>query len=164
MVNKTGSATEAQLELQRYAIDAWTNFYHNANKTKKFVDGSLSCFCNEQYEKYGINTAQRLYSKQVYGGTFVPSLLKTQNNNQICREFILFNRFNRQYRMVLAFSIIFINLLFYQIIIPLVKKIGFARKTREEELNYLYMVACMMLDMVVLPILIGSNLKEWNIN
>lgn len=63
---------------------------------------------------------------------------------------------------MIAVSIIFINLLFYFIIIPLVKMIGFYRKHREEDHNCKLIVICLMLDMIVLPILIGANFKETN--
>ena len=65
---------------------------------------------------------------------------------------------------MLAFSIILINMMFYQIIIPLVKMIGFYRKTREEMHNCVLIVVCSLLDMTVLPIMIGSNLKEFHLS
>ena len=65
---------------------------------------------------------------------------------------------------MLSFSIIFINMFFYAIIIPLVKSIGFYRKNREEDQNLRLIVICSILDMVALPIFIGTNLTEkgWN--
>lgn len=63
--------------------------------------------------------------------------------------------------MVLAFSIIAINMVFYQIIIPLVKMIGLLTTNREEVLSCRLIVLCLLLDMLMLPIFIGMNLKEW---
>ena len=75
IINKTGSINDAQIELQRYAIDAWSNFYQNENISKSFIDGSLSCFCTSEYEANGINAAQMLYGKEELGGTLLPSVL-----------------------------------------------------------------------------------------
>lgn len=64
---------------------------------------------------------------------------------------------------MLAVSIIGINIIFYLIVVPLVKQIGFYRKGIEEITSSQYLVVCLFLDMVILPILVGINLTEFGL-
>ena len=47
------------------------------------------------------------------------------------------------------------------VIIPVVEKIGYHYRTKENKVNLKLIVLCYMIDMTILPILIGSNFSEY---
>ena len=65
--------------------------------------------------------------------------------------------------MITSISIIIINGLFYTVVFPIISRIGYHTKTEENRLAQYTIFVCLCIDMIILPILIGTNLSEiWN--
>lgn len=62
----------------------------------------------------------------------------------------------------MSFSIIIYNGIFYAIVVPFVRMIGFHKKTDENWLQCFILFTCLIVDMMVLPVFIGMNLSEVN--
>ena len=75
---------------------------------------------------------------------------------------MLEDKLSDYFHIVLAVSVIMINSIFYAIIIPLTGMVGFHRKTREVLHNCMLIVICNFSDMIVLPMMVAMNLKEFN--
>jgi len=46
------------------AYKTWDNYYYPKNpseKTKSYINGTLSCFCDDEYEKNGVYTLFQSY-------------------------------------------------------------------------------------------------------
>ena len=49
---------------QREAYKTWQNFYDSGstnNRIKNYINGTLSCFCNAEYEQNGWSAATKMY-------------------------------------------------------------------------------------------------------
>lgn len=49
---------------QREAFRTWSNFYEpttNANMVKNYVNGTLSCFCDDEYKEHGLSIFSKEY-------------------------------------------------------------------------------------------------------
>lgn len=64
LIKNNNQQAAANADYQMQAFDAWTDYYeNNSRQSKSFVAGSLDCFCSNQYQKIGIETASIQYSR-----------------------------------------------------------------------------------------------------
>ena len=70
------------------------------------------------------------------------------------------DRYKKFYQVILGGSIFVINYAFYFITWPIVAMIGYRRNVVEEYVNCNMIVICYVLDVTVLPMMIGMNFKE----
>ena len=83
--------------------------------------------------------------------------------NRICSLYVFEYKFSMYFHMILAVTIIIINAIFFAIIEPLVERVGLHKRTPEVLMKTYMIVLCYLLDMWLLPILIGLNLKEYGV-
>lgn len=55
---ETGEQIYTRMDFQREAYQAWENFYNPDSETRRdlvvnYVNGTLGCFCSEEYQKKG---------------------------------------------------------------------------------------------------------------
>lgn len=70
------------------------------------------------------------------------------------------SKYKQYYHIILGLSVFCLNYSFYFITWPLVALIGYKRKSVEELINCQIIVLCYVLDIAVLPMVIGMNFKE----
>ena len=71
-----------------------------------------------------------------------------------------YEKFSQSYYWLTSLSIIIFNALFYMIVEPMVQLIGLHKKTDVIRLAAYTTVSCLVVDMVLLPVMIGMNLVE----
>ena len=81
-------------------------------------------------------------------------------SGKICRQYLLFSKYKKWYNIILGGSLFFINYSFYFLTWPLVALIGYRRNTLEEFINCNMIVICYVLDVTILPIMVGMNFQE----
>ena len=81
-------------------------------------------------------------------------------SQQICKNYVIFQKFNDFYYILTTIVIFIINGFFYSIIEPLVASIGYPLRTDENWLVAFAVFICLCIDMMFLPVLIGMNLME----
>lgn len=80
---------------------------------------------------------------------------------KICWSYVLQMQFKDLIYWVLSISIIIFNSLFYVFTPPAVQSIGLSLKTDETRMICNGITYCLLVDMIVLPLLIGMNLSEY---
>ena len=132
------------------SYDAWYLFYVNGgNENSKYVDGTLGCFCDDQYKK---SNSISLYFEEFEVGS---------KTGAICSEYVIYDKMATYFHILLAICIIIINSIFFEIIVPLVQYIGYHRRTMEVILTCNMIVATFFLDLIVLPIMVQANFREY---
>ena len=81
--------------------------------------------------------------------------------NKICFNYIFHYKFSTYFHIILAITIIIINTIFSLIIEPMVDRIGFHKRTNAVLTKAQLIVMCYILDMWLLPIMVGLNLSEY---
>ena len=71
-----------------------------------------------------------------------------------------YQKFSTSYYWIVSIIIIIYNAIFYIIIHPFVKYIGYHSKTDEIRLTSFTIFCCLMTDMIIIPTFIGMNLME----
>lgn len=142
--------SKADDEFSKNAYDAWHHHYVEGGGEKtKYVDGTLGCFCDDQYK---MTSGIALYFKYFeVGEKFGP----------ICSEYVKYDKWAPYFHILLAISIIIINAIFYAIIVPLVQWIGYHRRTFEVLMTCNLIVVSYFMDMVLLPIMVHANFQEF---
>ena len=112
---------------------------------RKYVNGTLSCFCDDQYQSSGLLST--MYGE--YGG------------KQICFNYVLYQKLDSYYYIIVSVFIIVYNYLLAIITKPILKQVGFHLRTHEEKLISVVIFVCMCIDTIVLPIMIGANFVEY---
>lgn len=125
---------------------------------RSYVNGTLSCFCNDQYEAHGLSAAFRPYRED--GRDHAPNEDDDVAEEPICQTYVLQQKFNDGFYVLLSVSILILNTIFYWIVIPLVETIGYRHRTEENRVSCLLIIACYFMDMVLLPVIIGANFTE----
>jgi hypothetical protein len=82
------------------------------------------------------------------------------DENQICKNFVIFQKFSQFYYVVITVVSLVDNSCFYAFIEPLVADIGYPLRTDENRLLALAVFMCLWVDMFILPLFIGMNLLE----
>lgn len=158
------SAELAQVHYQQQAFQTWKNYYQDDDDAgegtqRNYVNGTLGCFCNDQYDEIGLKAAFKLFRQDGRNASGASSA-DGVDEEPICQTYVLQQKFNESFYWLLSVSIIILNTIFYWIIIPLVETIGYQRRTAENRVSCLLIIACYFMDMVLLPIVIGSNFTE----
>lgn len=135
-----------------------------------YVNGTLGCFCEQQYQAKGLSTIYQYYRKDGLDQLppFIYKVIESReqqanidvDQEQICKQFVIYEKFRSVYYWLMSFSIIIYNGFFYTLVVPLVKMIRFHKKTDENWLQCFILFTCLALDMILLPIFIGMNLVE----
>lgn len=146
---------------QKQAYQTWKNYYEvdpNSDAVQQsYVNGTLGCFCNDQYQQHGFYAALTQFRED---GQQQADAADDVDRRPICRKYVLFEKFNQSFYILLSVSILILNTIFYWIIIPLVETVGYHKRTNETRISCFLIIACYFVDMVVLPVLIGTNLME----
>ena len=155
----------ADLTYQKNAYSTWFDHYRTNKGKSKFVGGSLGCFCEDKFAELGATaTAFRYFRKDGVENSKIMNedeYHEKVQKNQICYQYVLEFKFSTYFHTILAVTIIIINAIFFAIIEPLVDRIGYHRRTMMVMVKTQMIVICYILDMWLLPILIGLNLKEY---
>lgn len=163
------------VRFQREAYKTWQNFYDSgstSNRIKNYINGTLSCFCNNEYEQNGWSVARKTYRAD--GLDQSESQLQshldkldekglddTTQESQICRAYIISKQFSSWYYWIVSIFIILYNYLFFTLTKPILSKVGFHLRTQEQRLISLTVSVCLFIDSIVLPLLIGANFIEY---
>lgn len=106
---------------------------------RNYVNGTLSCFCDDEYQKHGASSAFKYYRED--GLDQLPALLLkllhnkeeeqgTQaNSRQICKNYVFYQKLTSLYYILMSIMIIIYNSLFYTFTYPVIKLIGYHTKT-----------------------------------
>jgi hypothetical protein len=162
------------VQFQKEAYQTWKDFYEPQSESgvvRNYVNGTLSCFCNDEYQKFGLQSAFKYYRED--GLDQLPSGLldnvldkeeelgKTTSTRQICKSYVMYQKLNTYYYLLMTIMILIYNSLFYTFTTPVVQMIGYHTKTEENILTSQAIIACLTIDMIILPIMIGTNLVEY---
>ena len=110
-------------------------------------------------EKYREDGQDLTFVESAEDGTPVPQSQQPKSG-KICRQYLLFSKYKKFYNVILGGSLFFINYSFYFITWPLVALIGYRRNTIEEYINCNMIVICYVLDVTILPVMVGMNFQE----
>lgn len=136
-----------------------------------YVNGTLSCFCDDEYKNEGFWVAYKQY--RLDGIDQLPDELKGQimanedeagtyvETNQICKNYVTYTKFSQSYYVITSLVIIIYNGFFYMMTKPFIQYIGFHKVTKENSWATLLIFLCLFTDMIVLPLIIGMNLIEF---
>lgn len=112
--NDAGTATLLQkiphytkVKYQKEAYHTWKNFYEPTDKTTavaNYVNGTLSCFCDDEYRQHGFLAAYkdyRLDGIDQLPGNIQQEILRNeaetesqQETNQICKNYVVYQKFS----------------------------------------------------------------------
>lgn len=162
------------VKYQKEAYVSYDAFYHPVTQDdfmKTYINGTLSCFCQDEYDKYGFGTAFRYYRDDGYD-QLPPKMLELIDVNEaakgeeprkekICWSYVFQKKFQDTIYWILSIGIIIFNSLFYVFTPPAVQSIGLSLKTDETRMICNGITYCLLVDMIVLPIAIGMNLSEY---
>lgn len=138
---------------------------------RNYVNGTLSCFCDDEYNRHGASSAFKYYRED--GLDQLPSALLTMlldveeeqgkavNSRQICKNYVFYQKLTSLYYILMSIMIIIYNSLFYTFTYPVIALIGYHTKTQENKLVCQSIIICLTVDMILLPFLIGMNLVEY---
>ena len=116
-----------------------------------FVNGTLGCFCDDQYNQVGWKAVNRKYSKS--DSTRGPF-------SKICQDYLISRTF-RDYFFTLSSVVTFLtNTVFILSIEPLLKSICSSNLLRERLMISAGLFICLICDSVGVPILTRSNFSE----
>ena len=73
---------------------------------------------------------------------------------------MFYEKFRSSYYFLTSVFIILFNYFFYMIVQPVISFIGYHKKTDEIRLTCFTVVACLCVDMIILPIMLGFSLVE----
>jgi hypothetical protein len=144
---------------QREAYSTWYNFYEaksDENKVRNYVNGTLTCFCDDEYQTNGL----KIYSKD-YSANGLESGDGDGDSAQICRSFLIYEKFSRWYFWLTSITVIIYNFLFPLITRPVFSIVGFHLRTREAMLVSFTLFICLFIDTILLPFFIGANFVEY---
>jgi hypothetical protein len=145
-VPKQKEGTFTKMDFQKEAFQTWKNFYDPADSDSKsqlvtYVNGTLGCFCEEQYQAKGLSTIYQYYRKDGLDQLppFIYKVIERReqeanidvDQEPICRQFVIYEKFRSVYYWLMSFSIILYNGFFYTLVVPLVKMIRFHKRTDE---------------------------------
>jgi len=162
------------MDFQKEAFKTWENFYNpdtdSKNQLVNYVNGTLGCFCSDQYRAEGFNVVFKSFREDGLD-QLPPSILRQVEqkeeaseteveSRQICKQYVIYEKFSSSYYWLISFSIIIYNGLFYTLVVPMVKLVGFHKKSDENWLSCFMIFLCLVVDMILLPIFIGMNLVE----
>ena len=160
---------------QREAFKAWLNYYEKSssqNMVKTYVNATLGCFCDTEYQSNGIGLMFQSYRSDGLDKTpdDLVSYLSTLEargmsdpiqRKHICFQYVIYQKLSDYYYWIVSSFIIVYNYLFYVLAKPILLKVGFHLRTQQERLIQLTVFLCLCIDTIVLPMLIGSNFVEY---
>jgi hypothetical protein len=82
-------------------------------------------------------------------------------DKQICKAYIVYEKFSNSYYWVTSITIIIYNALFYMFTEPIIGMIGYHLKTDQTVITSFTIFVCLTVDMVLLPFFIGMNFVEY---
>lgn len=139
---------------------------------KNYVNGTLSCFCEAEYEANGFMAFAKRYREDgldqdaaMLDG-FISKIGKLGKYDevstaQICHQYILSQQFSEWYFWIVSILIIIYNYLFFTLTRPILSQVGFHLRTQEERLISMTVTICLIIDSIVLPLLIGASFIEY---
>ena len=145
----------------------WKNYYHpddDSQAMKNYINGTLSCFCDDEYTRIGFWSAfheyrsdgnDQLMRQANYSASEEPE--DEVEQNQICKTYVWSEKFNRISRILTSLLIVMFNALFYIMTYPAISTIGMHKISNETVLVTLTIFICLCLDMIFLPVLISMN-------
>jgi hypothetical protein len=81
---------------------------------------------------------------------------------QICLTYVTYNKLSSVYYWLASIAVLLVNLLFYLIVDPLVRQIGFQQKRTESLMSFITISILLYVDLVVMPIMLDMNLIEFD--
>ena len=139
---------------------------------RNYVNGTLSCFCEAEYQANGFMAFTKWYREDgldqdaaMLDG-FVSKIGKLGKYDEvstakICHQYILSQQFSEWYFWIVSILIIIYNYLFFTLTRPILSQVGFHLRTQEERLISMTVTICLIIDSIVLPLLIGASFIEY---
>lgn len=129
---------------------------------------TLSCFCQFEFEKKGLPLVWTSYRRDGYD-MLPPQMLEdiiakeetAEPSQHICWSYVAQDQFQTAIYWCISIMIIIFNALFYVFTPPFIESIGMNLKTDETRMIVNAITVCLVVDMIVLPMVIGMNLQEY---
>lgn len=159
-----------RVKYQKEAYTTWKNFYQPSTEDEQltnYINGTLSCFCGDEFNKRGFWTAFKEYRAD--GIDQLPESVRDDieekeeesqalvETNQICKKYVLYEKFSESYYIITSIVIIIYNALFYMLVEPIVRYIGYHIRTNEIRVISFTIFLCLVSDMFLLPLFLGMN-------
>lgn len=86
---------------------------------------------------------------------------KEVETRQICKNFVAYKKYSSYYFILTSILIIIYNSFFYTFTYPVISMIGYHTRTEENSVVSQMIIVCLVIDMILLPFMIGMNLIEY---
>lgn len=86
--------------------------------------------------------------------------MDSKKGNKICNEYILLTKFHASYGLIASLTVLLTNHIFYIIVEPMVRFIGYHARTKEVSVVSVCLFVCLTVDMIVLPVFLNVKLGD----
>ena len=131
----------------------------DTRETSSIINGTLSCFCDSEYEKHGyFSTTYGGYNFKSSGASHLGEKKMVGLGAQsICKSYMLSEGFKNNYALISSFIIFAINNFLIFTAEPLVGLVGINFATNERAIVSLTIFVCLVLNTCVMPMLLQAN-------